>query len=236
MGQKVNPISLRLGYITGWQSNWVASKKDFAKNLKEDYAIRQYLTKNFPKSIIAKSIIERTLKNITLTIYSSKSGILIGSKGAKITKLTQDLKKACNKDIQINVVEVRKPELDAHLVGSSIAAKLRDRIAYKKVIQQAISTTMRSDAKGIMIWVAGRLGGSEIARTEKYKENQIPLHTIRADIDYSSEEASTVYGKIGVKVWIFRKEVYGKRDLSLNIAQLTKKSSAPKPRRTFIKK
>lgn len=234
MGQKVNAISLRLGYIRGWESSWVAKKKDFANNLQEDHTIRTYLSENFPTEIIAKSVIERSFKNIVLTIYTSKPGILIGPSGTKIVQLTKALKKLCEKDIQINVSEIRRPELNAHLVGSSIAVQLRARMPYKRVVKQVISSTMRAGAQGIKIWVAGRLAGAEIARCEKYKDGRVPQHTLRADIDYANVESKTIYGMIGIKVWIFKKEVYGKRDLSLNLEVQTKQGMQKK--RSFNRK
>ncbi len=234
MGQKINANSLRLGIIRGWESSWVTSKKDFPNNLKEDYLLRTYLAKHYPKGIIAKSIIERTIKNIILTIHTSKPGILIGPSGAKIIQLTKALKKICGKNIQVNVSEIRKPELNAQLVASSIATQIRARMPYKRIVKQTISNSMRAGAQGIKIWVAGRLAGVEIARCEKYKEGRVPQHTLRADIDYANVEAKTIYGIIGIKVWIFKKEVYGKRDLSLNLE--VRKKPNQNPKRTFRKK
>lgn len=222
MAQKTNPISLRLGYIRGWESNWVAGKKTFVKNLSEDNAIRNCLLTYFPKGIISKSIIDRTLKNITLTIHSSRPGVLIGAGGSKLAEFTKKLKKICSQDVQINVSEVRNPELDARLVGESISTQLKAHMHYKRVIKQAISNTMSAGAKGVKIRIGGRLAGAEIARSEESKDGGTPLHTLRADIDYARIQHQTSYGVIGIKVWICRKHVYGKRDLSLNLEVRTK--------------
>jgi len=216
MGQKVNPISLRLGIVKGWDSNWFGGKT-FADKIVEDYNIRKYLDARIPKGGISKVVIERTLKRITLTIHTARPGVVIGKGGTEVDKLKEELKKITGKDLQINIYEIKRPELDAKLVGESIAQQLKARISYRRAMKQAIASTMRVGAQGIKVKCSGRLGGAEMARTEQYKEGRIPLHTLRADIDYAVSEAETVYGKIGIKVWIFKGEVFGKRDLSPNI-------------------
>ena len=216
MGQKVNPISLRLGIIKGWDSNWCGGKS-FADNIVEDHKIRKYLLARITKGGISKVVIERTLKRITLTIHTARPGVVIGKGGSEVDKLKEELKKITGKELQINIFEIKRPELDAVLVGESIAQQLKARISYRRAMKQAIASAMRVGALGIKIKCAGRLGGAEMARTEQYKEGAIPLHTLRADIDYAVSEAQTVYGKIGIKVWIFKGLVFGKRDLSPNI-------------------
>ncbi len=216
MGQKVNPIGLRLGIINGWDSNWYGGK-DFSEKLVEDQKIRQYIDARLPRGGVSKVIIERTLKRITLTIHTARPGVVIGKGGSEVDKIKEELKKLTGKEVQINIFEIKRPEVDAKLVAASIAQQLEARISYRRAMKQAISSSMRVGADGIKVHVAGRLGGAEMARSETYKEGRIPLHTLRADIDYALVEANTVYGKIGVKVWIFKGEVFGKRDLSPNI-------------------
>ena len=216
MGQKVNPIGLRLGIIKGWDSNWYGGKT-FSVKLIEDQNIRKYVEARIPKGGISKIVIERTLKRITLTIHTARPGVVIGKGGAEVDKIKEELKKITGKDVQINIYEIKRPELDAKLVGESIAQQIKARISYRRAMKQAIASAMRVGAQGIKIKVSGRLGGAEMARTEQYKEGRIPLHTLRANIDYAISESNTVYGKIGIKVWIFKGEVYGKRDLSPNV-------------------
>jgi small subunit ribosomal protein S3 len=216
MGQKVNPTGLRLGIIRGWDSNWYGGN-DFSDKLIEDQKIREYIRARIPKGGISKIIIERTLKRITLTIHTARPGVVIGKGGSEVDKIKEELKKLTGKDVQINIFEIKRPEIDAKLVGESIAQQLQARISYRRAMKQAISSAMRVGAQGIKIKVSGRLGGAEMARVEQYKEGRIPLHTLRADIDYAISEARTVYGIIGIKVWIFKGEVYGKRDLSPNV-------------------
>jgi len=216
MGQKVNPIGLRLGIIKGWESNWYGGD-EFADKLVEDFKIRKYIIARIPKGGISKIIIERTIKRITLTIHTARPGVVIGKGGSEVDLIKEELKQITKKDVQINIFEIKRPELDAKLVGESIAQQLKARISYRRAMKQAIASAMRVGAQGIKIKVSGRLGGAEMARTEQYKEGRIPLHTLRADIDYAISEANTVYGIIGIKVWIFNGEVYGKRDLSPNI-------------------
>jgi len=216
MGQKVTPIALRLGIIRGWDSAWYGGN-DFSDKLVEDHNIRKYIDARIPKGGISKVVIERTLKRITLTVHTARPGVVIGKGGSEVDKIKEELKKLTGKDVQINIYEIKRPELDAKLVGDSIAQQLEARISYRRAMKQAIASAMRVGALGIKIKVSGRLGGAEMARTEQYKEGRIPLHTLRADIDYAICEANTVYGKIGIKVWIFKGEVYGKRDLSPNV-------------------
>lgn len=215
MGQKVNPVGLRLGIIKGWDSNWYGGK-DFADKLVEDEKIRKYILARIPKGGISKIIIERTLKRITITINTARPGVVIGKGGQEVDKIKEELKKITSKDVQINIYEIKRPELDAKLVGESIAQQLQARISFRRAMKQAIAAALRVGAEGIKVQVSGRLGGAEMARTEHYKEGRTPLHTLRADIDYALSEAQTVYGKLGIKVWIFRGEVFGKKDLSPN--------------------
>jgi small subunit ribosomal protein S3 len=216
MGQKINPIGLRLGIVRGWDSNWYGGNT-FSDKLVEDQKIRKYIDARIPKGGIAKVVIERTLKRITLTIHTARPGVVIGKGGTEVDKIKEELKKITGKDVQINIFEIKRPELDAKLVGESIAQQIEARISYKRAMKQAIASAIRVGAEGIKIKVSGRLAGADMARTEQYKEGRIPLHTLRADIDYAISEAQTVYGKIGIKVWIFKGEVYGKRDLSPNV-------------------
>jgi small subunit ribosomal protein S3 len=216
MGQKANPIGIRLGIIKGWDSNWFGGK-DYSDKLVEDQNLRKYLKARLPKGSISKIVIERTLKLITVTIHTARPGIIIGKGGKEVDKLKEELKKVTKKEIQINIFEIKRPELDARLVADSIARQIEGRISYRRAAKMAIGSTMRMGAEGIKIKVSGRLAGAEIARSEWYKEGRTPLHTYRADIDYAVGEALTSYGLIGVKVWICKGEVYGKRDLSPNI-------------------
>ena len=226
MGQKVNPIGLRLGIVKGWDSAWFGGK-DFSDKIVEDHKIREYLNARIPKGGISKVVIERTLKRITLTIHTARPGVVIGKGGSEVDKIKEELKKLTGKDLQINIFEIKRPELDARLVGESIAQQLQARISYRRAMKQAIASAIRVGAQGIKIKVSGRLGGAEMARSEQYKEGRIPLHTLRADIDYAISEAHTVYGKIGIKVWIFKGEVFGKRDLSPNVGLTSATSNAP---------
>jgi small subunit ribosomal protein S3 len=216
MGQKINPVGFRLGIVRGWDSNWYGGKT-FSDKLVEDQKIRKYVEARIPKGGIAKVVIERTLKRITLTIHTARPGVVIGKGGNEVDKIKEELKQLTNKDVQINIFEIKRPELDAKLVGESIAQQIEARISYKRAMKQAIASAMRVGAEGIKIKVSGRLAGADMARAEQYKEGRIPLHTLRADIDYAISESQTVYGKIGIKVWIFKGEIYGKRDLSPNV-------------------
>ena len=215
MGQKTNPIGNRLGIIRGWESNWFGGK-DFGDKVVEDEKIRTYLKARVSKGGIARIIIERTLKRITVTIHTSRPGIIIGKGGAEVDRIREELKKLTGKDVQINIMEIRKPELDANIVAESVAKQLESRINFRRATKMAIQATMRAGAEGIKIRLAGRLNGADMARTEEFKQGRTPLHTFRADIDYALVEALTIYGKIGVKVWICKGEVFGKRDLTPN--------------------
>ncbi|MCF8340827.1 MAG: 30S ribosomal protein S3 [Chitinophagaceae bacterium] len=217
MGQKTNPIGNRLGIIRGWESNWYGSRKDYSVKLIEDHKIRTYLTARINKGGIAKIVIERTLNKLIVTIHTSKPGIIIGKGGNEVDRIKEELKKLTGKeDVQINIFEIRRPELDANIVGDTIAKQIENRINFKRAIKMAIASTLRMGAEGIKVKVSGRLGGAEIARSEEIKSGRVPLHTFRMDIDYASVFALTVYGKIGIKVWICKGEVLTKRDLNPN--------------------
>ena len=218
MGQKVNPISNRLGVIRGWDSNWFGGK-DFGDNLVEDQKIRKYLNERLAKASVARIVIERTLKLVTITICTARPGIVIGKGGQDVDKLKEELKQLYKKDIQINIFEVKKPELDATIVANSIARQVEGKISYRRAIKMAVQNTMRAGAEGIKVQITGRLNGAEMARKEMFKEGRTSLHTFRADIDYCQAEALTKVGLLGIKVWICRGEVYGKRDLTPNFAQ-----------------
>lgn len=218
MGQKVNPISNRLGIIRGWDSNWFGGK-NFGDNLVEDKQIRTYLKKRLEKAQVSRIIIERTLKLVTITICTARPGIVIGKAGHDVDKLKEELKKLYKKDIQINIFEVKRPELDATIVGENIASQIEHLMAYRRAIKMAVQNTMRAGAEGIKVLITGRLNGAEIARKEMFKEGRTPLHTFRADIDYCQTEALTKVGLLGIKVWIMRGEVYGKKELAPNFQQ-----------------
>jgi len=215
MGQKTNPIGNRLGIIRGWESNWFGGH-DYAEKVIQDEKIRIYLQARIEKGGIAHMVIERTLKRVTVTIQTSRPGIIIGKGGQEVDRIREELKKLTKMEVQINIMEIRKPELDANIVAESIAKQIEARINYRRAIKMAIQSTMRSGAEGIKVRISGRLNGAEMARSEEYKDGRTPLHTFRADIDYSIREAQTVYGKIGIKCWICKGEVYGKRELTLN--------------------
>lgn len=219
MGQKANPIGNRLGIIRGWDSMWYGEKKDFGQKLVEDHKIRTYLNARVNKGGISRVVIERTLGKLIVTIHTSKPGIIIGKGGQEVDRIKEELKKLTGKpDVQINIMEIRRPELDAMIVGETIARQLEGRVSYKRAVKMAIQTAMRMGAEGIKIKVGGRLAGAEIARTEEFKQGRTPLHTYRMDIDYANVFALTVYGKIGIKVWICKGEVLGKRDLNPNFS------------------
>lgn len=220
MGQKTNPVGNRLGIIRGWESNWYGGN-NYADKLVEDEKIRKYLRARITKGGVSKIVIERTLKRITVTIHTARPGIVIGKGGQEVDKIKEELKKLTKKDVQINIFEIKRPEVDAQLVGESIARQLEARISFRRAMKTALASTMRMGAEGIKVMVSGRVGGAEMARTEQYKEGRVPLHTFRADIDYALTEAQTTYGKLGVKVWICKGEVFGKRDLSPNITANT---------------
>jgi small subunit ribosomal protein S3 len=217
MGQKANPIGNRLGIIRGWESNWYGSKKDYAGKLIEDHKIRTYLNARINKGGISKIVIERTLGKLIVTIHTSKPGIIIGKGGGEVDRIKEELKKLTGKeDVQINILEIRRPELDAMIVGDTIARQIENRINFKRATKMAIASALRMGAEGIKVKLSGRLNGAEIARSEEFKQGRVPLHTFRMDIDYANVFAQTVYGKIGIKVWICKGEVLAKRDLNPN--------------------
>ena len=233
MGQKTNPVGNRLGIIRGWESNWYGGR-DFGNMIAEDDKIRKYIFTRLAKASVSRVIIERTLKLVTITITTARPGIIIGKAGQEVDKLKEELKKLSGKDIQLNIVEIKRPELEAQLVASSIARQIENRISYRRAIKMSIAATMRMNAEGIKVQISGRLNGAEMARSESYKEGRIPLSTFRADIDYALVEAHTTYGRIGVKVWIMKGEVYGKRELSplvgLNLVSSKKKNNKQRRR------
>lgn len=210
MGQKTHPVGLRLGIIKTWNSSWF-DEKGFAEKLNEDLQLRKYVHNRLEKAAVSKVEIERNAKRVVLTVHTARPGIVIGKKGSEVDKLREELKALTNKDVQININEIKKPELDAYLVAENIAKQLQGKVSFRRAMKKAITSTMRIGAEGIKIICSGRLGGAEMARTEQYKEGRIPLHTLRADIDYARYTANTAYGAIGVKVWIFNGEVIGKR-------------------------
>ena len=227
MGQKTNPIGNRLGIIRGWDSNWYGGS-DYGDKLAEDDKIRKYIFVRLAKASVSNVIIERTLKLITVTITTARPGIIIGKAGQEVDKLKEELKKITRKDIQINIHEIKRPELDAKLVASSIARQIENRISYRRAIKMSIAASMRMNAEGIKVQISGRLNGAEMARSESYKQGRIPLSTFRADIDYSLVEAHTTYGRLGVKVWIMKGEIYGKRELSPLVGMQNKSGSNSK--------
>ncbi|MBS7291746.1 MAG: 30S ribosomal protein S3 [Candidatus Cryptobacteroides sp.] len=214
MGQKTNPISNRIGITRGWDSNWCGG--NYAEKIKEDYDIRKYLVSRLAKASLSKIVIERTLKLITVTIHAARPGVIIGREGKEVESLKEELKKITSKEVQINIFEVKKPEVDARIVADSIARQIEGRVSYRRAIKMAIATAMRMGAEGIKVQISGRVGGAEMARNEMIKEGRTPLHTFRADIDYALAEAHTKVGVLGIKVWICNGEVYGKKDLSPN--------------------
>lgn len=226
MGQKANPIGNRLGIIRGWESNWYGGKH-YAEKLVEDEKIRNYLKARLAKGSISKIVIERTMKLITVTIHTARPGIIIGKGGKEVDKLKEEIKKLTKKEVQINIFEIKRPELDARLVADSIARQIEGRISFRRAIKMSIASTMRMGAEGIKVKCSGRLAGAEIARVEGYHEGRVPLHTLRADIDYAIAEAHTSYGRIGVKVWIMKGELYGKRDLSPNAQTSVREKKTP---------
>ncbi len=215
MGQKINPIANRIGVIRGWDSNWYGGD-DYAAKILEDSKIREYLYARISKANLSKIVIERTLKLITITIHTARPGLIIGKMGQEVDKLKEELKKITSKEVQINIFEVKRPEIDANIVANNIARQVEGRVSYRRAIKMAIASAMRMGAEGIKVLISGRLGGAEMARRELYKEGRTPLHTFRADIDYALAEAHTKVGVLGIKVWICNGEVYGKRDLSPN--------------------
>lgn len=210
MGQKTNPVGLRVGIIRGWDSNWYENKS-YAPKLKEDEKLRSYVRNRLKKAGISRIVIDRTSKNIILTIHTSRPGVVIGKSGKEITQLEQELKQVTDKEVKVQIHEIKRPELDAYLVADNIATQIEGRVSFRRAMKMSITAAMRMGAEGIRIMCSGRLGGAEMARTEQYKEGRIPLHTLRADIDYASGRAETIYGSIGIKVWICRGEILGKR-------------------------
>lgn len=228
MGQKTNPIGNRLGYIRGWESQWFGGR-NYGDKIAEDSKIRKYLYARLGKASVSRIIIERTLKLVTVTITTARPGIIIGKQGQEVDKLKEELKKITNKDVQINIFEIKRPELDAKLVADSVSRQIEGRISYRRAVKMAIAAAMRMGAEGIKVQISGRLNGAEMARSEMYKDGRTPLHTFRADIDYHISEAHTTYGRIGVKVWIMKGEVYGKRDLSNMIGTAKKAGAGSRP-------
>ena len=224
MGQKTNPIGNRLGIIRGWDSSWYGGR-DYGDKLAEDDKIRKYINARLSRASVSSIIIERSVKLIVITIKTARPGIIIGKGGSEVDKLKEELKKITSKEVQLNIFEIKRPELDAFLVGSSIARQIENRISYRRAIKMSIAAAMRMNAEGIKIQISGRLNGAEMARSESYKEGRIPLSTFRADIDYAMVEAHTTYGRLGIKVWIMKGEVYGKRELS-PLVGMSKKSNA----------
>lgn len=210
MGQKVNPIGIRLKINRTWDSVWFAKKQNYGMYLIEDFKIRKYINKTIKNSGVSKILIERPSKKCVVTIYTSRPGFVIGKKGSDIEKIKNNISKITNDEVSVNIKEIRKPELDSYLVAENIAQQLEKRVAYRKAMKRAMSSALRLGAKGIKVTVSGRLGGNEIARTEWLREGSIPLHTLRADVDYAEAEASTTYGIIGVKVWIYKGVVFQK--------------------------
>ena len=227
MGQKTNPIGNRLGIIRGWDSNWYGGR-NYGDKISEDNKIRKYIRARLSKASVSNVIIERTLKIITITITTARPGIIIGKAGQEVDKLKEELRKITEKEVQINIFEIKRPELDAQLVGASVARQIESRISYRRAIKMAIAAAIRMNAEGIKIQISGRLNGAEMARSESYKEGRTPLSPFRADIDYALVEAHTTYGRLGVKVWIMKGEVYGKRELS-PLVGMSKKSSQNSP-------
>jgi small subunit ribosomal protein S3 len=207
MGQKVNPVGLRLGINRTWDSRWFASRDSYAKLLHEDLKIREYLQKRLLQAGVSRIIIERPAKKARVTIHTARPGVVIGKKGADIELIRKDLQAMTGNEVHLNIVEIRKPEIDAHLVAENIAQQLERRVAFRRAMKRAVQAAMRLGAEGIRITCAGRLGGAEIARTEWYREGRVPLHTLRADVDYGEGTAKTTYGTCGVKVWVFKGEI-----------------------------
>lgn len=227
MGQKTNPIGNRLGFIRGWDSSWYGGRK-YGEKLLEDYQIRQYIQARLRRASIARIIIERTMKLVTITINTARPGVIIGKGGSEVDKLKEELKKLTNKEIQINIFEIKRPDIEAKLVADSIARQIEGRISHRRAIKLSIGSAMRMGAEGIKVTISGRINGADMARTEMYKEGRTPLHTFRAEIDYALSEAQTTYGKLGIKVWICKGEVFGKRDLSPTVGMKNNKGPGQK--------
>ena len=219
MGQKIHPIGFRLSVQKNWTSRWYANSKNFPAMLNSDIKVREFLNKKLAHAAVSKILIERPAKNAKITIYSARPGIVIGKGGGEVDAIREEIKKITGKDVQINISEIKRPELDARLVGENIAQQIENRFSYKRAIKNAIQGTMKMGAEGIKVRISGRLNGGEIARSEMYKDGRTPLHTLRANIDYALVEAQTVYGKIGIKVWLCKGEIYGKVDLAPQVEQ-----------------
>ena len=230
MGQKVNPIGLRLGINRTWDSRWYADR-DYADLLEEDLKIREYLTGRLKQAGVSKIVIERPAKRARVTIHSARPGVIIGKKGADIERLRQDLSKQCSGDVSLNIVEIRKPEIEAKLVADNIAQQLERRVAFRRALKRAVQSAMRLGALGIRINAAGRLGGAEIARTEWYREGRVPLHTLRANVDYAEAEALTAYGIIGIKCWIFKGEIMAHDPTAQDRLMMEAQTSGVRPAR-----
>jgi small subunit ribosomal protein S3 len=230
MGQKVNPVGLRLGINRTWDSRWYAGKRDYGKHLHEDMAIRAYLRDQLKQAGVSKVLVERPHKKCRVTIYSARPGVVIGKKGADIEKLRKKVGEMTSSEVHLNIVEVRKPEIDATLVAENIAQQLERRIAFRRAMKRAVQTAQRMGAEGIKITCAGRLGGAEIARTEWYREGRVPLHTLRADVDYGTAVANTAYGTNGVKVWIFKGEIL-EHDPMAQDKRAAEHAEGPRPHR-----
>ena len=228
MGQKTNPVGFRLGVIRGWDSNWYTDGS-FAEKLVEDEEIRRYLHARLKRAGLSRVVIERTPRRVILTLHTSRPGVVIGRGGSEVEKLREELRKLTDKDIQININEIKRPELDASLVAQNIAQQLEGRVSFRRAMKQALGAAMRMGAQGIRIKLGGRLGGAEMSRTEQYMEGRVPLHTLRADIDYAQATAFTIQGTCGVKVWIFHGEIIGKPDLSPNAYAQRQQAAAPPP-------
>lgn len=224
MGQKTNPIGNRLGIIRGWDSNWYGGN-DYGDKLVEDYKIRQYLDTRLVKAGVSRIYIERTLKLVTVTVTTARPGVIIGKGGQEVDKLKQELKNITGKDVHINIYEIKRPELDAILIGRNVAKQIEGRVSYRRAIKSVIVAAMRMNAEGVKVQISGRLNGAEMARSESYSEGRVPLSTLRADIDYALSEAHTTYGRLGIKVWVMKGEVYGKRELSPLVGMQKKQKS-----------
>jgi small subunit ribosomal protein S3 len=234
LGQKTNPTGLRLGIVKGWDSNWYAEKNKGA-NVIEDMKLRSYLEARLKSAGLARVLIERTPKRVLLTLMTSRPGVIIGKGGEEVEKLREELKKITNKEVQIKISEIKRPEVDSSLVAQNIGQQLQARISFRRAMKTAIASAMRMGAKGIKVKCSGRLGGAEMARAEQYKEGRVPLHTLRADIDYSRFTAQTIYGSIGVSVWIFKGEIIGDVDLSPNAVTSRNEKAAPQQKRRDAK-
>ncbi len=226
MGQKVNPIGFRLGVNRDWTARWYSGTRNYAEHLISDLRLREFIKEKLKSAAVSLIVIERPAQNISITVHTARPGIVIGKKGEDIERLRQELTRMAGRPVQLAVEEVRQPELDAQLVAENIAQQLEKRIMFRRAMKRAVQNALRLRAQGIKIMVAGRLNGSEIARTEWYREGRVPLHTLRANIDYGTAEAHTTYGKIGVKVWIFKGEIFDKADLKVEDAEAAKKAGA----------